>query len=41
MPALDATQIEQFIEDGFVRLDEAFPRHVADAGRAILWRDRT
>ncbi len=39
MPALDPTQIQQFIQDGFVRLDEAFPRHVADAGRAILWRD--
>jgi hypothetical protein len=36
---LDSAQIEQFIEEGFVRLDDAFPRAVADAARAILWRD--
>jgi hypothetical protein len=29
----------QFIRDGFVRIDEAFPRELADEGRAILWRD--
>jgi len=38
-PALGAAQIEQFIRDGFVRIDDAFPREVADEGRAILWRD--
>jgi hypothetical protein len=37
--ALSAAQIEQFIQDGFVRIDEAFPRHLADEARAILWRD--
>jgi hypothetical protein len=37
--ALSAAQIEQFIQDGFVRIDEAFPRKLADQGRAILWRD--
>lgn len=37
--ALDAAQIEQFITQGFVRIDEAFPRALADEGRAILWRD--
>jgi hypothetical protein len=37
--ALSAAQIEQFIQDGFVRIDEAFPRQLADAGRAVLWRD--
>jgi hypothetical protein len=37
--ALSAAQIEQFIQDGFVRIDDAFPRALADAGRAILWRD--
>src|SRR3954447_1980166 len=37
--ALTPVQIAQFIDDGFVRLDDAFPREVADAGRAILWRD--
>ena len=37
--ALSSAQIAQFIDDGFVRLDDAFPREVANAGRAILWRD--
>lgn len=36
---LSDAQIEQFIDDGFVRIDEAFPRQLADACRAILWRD--
>lgn len=38
-PVLTDAQIEQFIEVGFVRLDGAFPRAVADRARAILWRD--
>jgi hypothetical protein len=29
----------RFIEDGFVRLPAAFPPDVADAARAVLWRD--
>jgi hypothetical protein len=37
--AFSTAQIAQFIDNGFVRLDDAFPREVADAGRAILWRD--
>jgi hypothetical protein len=37
--ALGAAQLEQFIQDGFVRIDGAFPRELADQGRAILWRD--
>ena len=37
--ALGDAQIRQFIQDGFVRLDRAFPRALADEGRAILWRD--
>ena len=37
--ALGTAQIEQFIQDGFVRIDEAFPRQLADESRAILWRD--
>lgn len=37
--ALSPAQIEQFISEGFVRIDRAFPRELADAGRAILWRD--
>lgn len=36
---LSQAQIAQFIQDGFVRIDEAFPRQWADQGRAILWRD--
>jgi hypothetical protein len=39
MPALSGEQIARFIEDGFVRLDRAFPRELAEEGRAILWRD--
>lgn len=35
--ALSTAQVEQFIYDGFVRVDEAFPREVADACRRILW----
>ncbi len=36
---LSDAQIQQFINEGFVRVDEAFSRELADAGRAILWRD--
>jgi hypothetical protein len=39
MSALHDAQVRQFIEDGFIRLDRAFPRELADAGREILWRD--
>ena len=38
-PALTAAQIEQFIVEGFVRLDQAFPADIADECRAILWAD--
>src|SRR3954451_3514213 len=37
--AVSPAQIAQFVDAGLVRLDDAFPREVADAGRAILWRD--
>jgi hypothetical protein len=37
--ALESARIRQFIQDGFVRIDRAFPRQLADQGRAILWRD--
>jgi hypothetical protein len=36
---LSSAEIQQFIQDGFVRIDRAFPRQLADEGRAILWRD--
>lgn len=39
MPALSDAQIAQFINDGFVRLDNAFSPSLADAGRALLWAD--
>ncbi|REJ74834.1 MAG: phytanoyl-CoA dioxygenase [Acidobacteria bacterium] len=32
-------QIEEFIAEGFVRVDEAFPVRVADEALKILWRD--
>ena len=37
--ALSDARVQQFIEDGFIRIDRAFPRELADVGRAILWRD--
>ena len=36
---LTPTQIQQFIQDGFVRIDHAFSRATADAVLAILWND--
>ena len=29
---------ERFIADGFVKLEGAVPREVADAARELLWR---
>lgn len=37
--ALTAAQIDSFITDGFVRIDDAFSPDLAQQGRAILWRD--
>lgn len=39
VPPLSPADIEQFVRDGFVRLDDAFPRALADAARVILWRE--
>jgi len=44
MPQLDVrslseAQIHDFIERGFARIDGAFDRSLADAARAILWRE--
>lgn len=36
---LSAAQINQFITDGFVRIDGAFPTTLADAVRGVLWRE--
>ncbi|CCE03890.1 hypothetical protein [Bradyrhizobium sp. STM 3809] len=38
-PALSSAQIDQFIRDGFVKLEHAFSRELAAAARDILWRD--
>ena len=38
MNSLSNNQILQFIDEGFVRLDEAFPRDLADQGRKVLWK---
>jgi hypothetical protein len=38
VPVLTPTHVEQFITDGFVRINHAFPREWADAARAILWK---
>ncbi len=35
--APSAAQIERFVHEGFLRIDEAFPRELADACRRILW----
>jgi hypothetical protein len=35
---LEAAQIEQFFADGFVRIDDALPRRLAEAAREILWK---
>lgn len=36
--ALAASQVDQFVRDGFVQIDEAFPRALAEQCRSILWR---
>lgn len=38
-PTLSPAQLESFIADGVVRIDNAFPAALADEARAILWRD--
>lgn len=36
---LSSAEINQFVEDGVVRIDGAFPRSIADEARSILWKD--
>lgn len=38
-PALSDAQVQQFIQDGYVRIDGAFARQLAEEGRTILWHD--
>jgi hypothetical protein len=35
---LTTRQVDQFIEEGFVRIDNAFPRAIADSGLPTLWK---
>lgn len=37
--ALSDAQIQSFIHDGFVKIEDAFGRELAHEGRSILWRD--
>ncbi len=37
--ALTDAQVQQFISDGFVKVERAFSRERADEARAIFWRD--
>lgn len=39
MEVLSSIQIKQFIEEGFVRIDNAFPAELAAEVRSILWKD--
>lgn len=36
---LSASQLDAFIEDGFVRIDDAFPADLAAEARAVFWSD--
>ena len=36
---LSKTEIDSFIERGFIKLDNAFPSELAVLGREILWKD--
>jgi len=36
---LSDAAMRAFVRDGFVRIDDAFPRALADEARALLWRD--
>ena len=38
MVGLSSEQVDRFIADGFVKLDNAFPRETADACASIIWR---
>jgi hypothetical protein len=37
--ALGKAEVEQFVHDGFVRIDDAFSREIAEEAREILWND--
>lgn len=37
--ALTEEEIQHFIHQGFIKIEDAFPRELANAGRDILWKD--
>jgi hypothetical protein len=39
LPSLNAEQLSQFATAGYIRIDNAFPRELAEQARAILWHD--
>jgi hypothetical protein len=39
MSDLTAAQIDRFIQEGFVQIEHAFSRELADEARSILWKD--
>lgn len=39
METLETTHIEHFVGRGYIRIDQAFPKQLAERGREILWRD--
>ena len=36
---LSDAQIQQFIEDGYTKIEHAFPAALAEEARAFLWKD--
>ena len=38
-PALTDQEVDQFIEDGFVRLEHVVPERLISAGAEVIWRD--
>jgi len=36
---LTPAQLQQYHRDGFIKIERAFPRELADEARAILWKD--
>lgn len=36
---LTAEQLDRFAREGFIKVERAFPRELADQARAILWKD--
>lgn len=36
---MNSVDVDAFVRDGFVAIRHAFPRHIADACRALLWQE--